>query len=77
MWLLHHVSENLIYNQGCSQKCNNNENSIHVDMCFMSNSFLTYFVDVLHRLVYYFEQHNPYHFQKSVLELLLTTVSYC
>ena len=25
-----HVSKNLILNQGCSQKCNNNEN-IHVD----------------------------------------------
>ena len=30
MWLIHHVSENLILNQGCSQKYNNNEN-IHVD----------------------------------------------
>ena len=30
MWLIHHVSKNLILNQGCSQKCNNNEN-IHVD----------------------------------------------
>ena len=29
MWLIH-VSENLILNQGCSQKYNNNEN-IHVD----------------------------------------------
>ena len=30
MWLIHHVSENLILNQGCSQKYNNNED-IHVD----------------------------------------------
>ena len=30
MWLIHHVSENLILNQGCSQKYNYNEN-IHVD----------------------------------------------
>ena len=30
MWLIHHVSENLIMNQGCSQKYNYNEN-IHVD----------------------------------------------
>ena len=30
MWLMHHVSENLILNQGCSQKYNYNEN-IHVD----------------------------------------------
>ena len=30
MRLRHHVSENLIVNQGCSQKYNNNEN-IHVD----------------------------------------------
>ena len=30
MWLKHHVSENLILNQGCSQKYNYNEN-IHVD----------------------------------------------
>ena len=30
MRLIHHVSKNLILNQGCSQKCNNNEN-IHVD----------------------------------------------
>ena len=30
MWLIHHVSENLILNQGCSQKYNFNEN-IHVD----------------------------------------------
>ena len=28
--IVHHVSENLILNQGCSQKYNNNEN-IHVD----------------------------------------------
>ena len=30
MWCIHHVSENVILNQGCSQKYNNNEN-IHVD----------------------------------------------
>ena len=30
MWFIHHVSENLILNQGCSQKYNYNEN-IHVD----------------------------------------------
>ena len=30
MWLIHHVSENLILNQGCLQKYNYNEN-IHVD----------------------------------------------
>ena len=30
MWLIHHVSENLILNQGCSQKYNYNE-IIHVD----------------------------------------------
>ena len=30
MRLIHHVSKNLILNQGCSQKCHNNEN-IHVD----------------------------------------------
>ena len=30
MWLIHHVSENLILNQGCSQKYNYIEN-IHVD----------------------------------------------
>ena len=30
MWLIHHVSENLILNQGCSQKYNYNEN-MHVD----------------------------------------------
>ena len=30
MWLIHHVYENLILNQGCSQKYNYNEN-IHVD----------------------------------------------
>ena len=30
MWLIHHVSENLILNQGCSQEYNYNEN-IHVD----------------------------------------------
>ena len=30
MRLIHHVSEYLIFNQGCSQKYNNNEN-IHVD----------------------------------------------
>ena len=30
MWLIHHVSENLILNQECSQKYNYNEN-IHVD----------------------------------------------
>ena len=30
MWLIHHVSEILILNQGCSQKYNYNEN-IHVD----------------------------------------------
>ena len=30
MRLIHHVSENMILNQGCSQKYNNNEN-IHVD----------------------------------------------
>ena len=30
MWLMHHVSENLILNQECSQKYNNNEN-IHVN----------------------------------------------
>ena len=30
MWLIHYVSENLILNQGCSQKYNYNEN-IHVD----------------------------------------------
>ena len=26
MRLIHHVSKNLILNQGCSQKCHNNEN---------------------------------------------------
>ena len=30
MWRIHHVSENMILNQGCSEKCNNSEN-IHVD----------------------------------------------
>ena len=30
MWLIHHVFDNLILNQGGSQKCNYNEN-IHVD----------------------------------------------
>ena len=30
MWLIQHISENLIINQGCSQKYNNNEN-IYVD----------------------------------------------
>ena len=30
MRFIHHVSENLILNQGCSQQYNNNEN-IHVD----------------------------------------------
>ena len=30
MWLIHNISENLILNQTCSQKFNNNEN-IHVD----------------------------------------------
>ena len=30
MWLIHHISENLILNQGCSQKYYYNEN-IHVD----------------------------------------------
>ena len=30
MLVIHHVSENLILNQGCSQKYNYNEN-IHVD----------------------------------------------
>ena len=30
MWLIYHVSENLIFNQGCSHKYNYNEN-IHVD----------------------------------------------
>ena len=30
MRLIHHVSKNLILNQGCTQKCHNNEN-IHVD----------------------------------------------
>ena len=30
MWLIHHVSDNLILNQGYSQIYNNNEN-IHVD----------------------------------------------
>ena len=29
MWLIYHVSENLILNEGCQQKCNYNEN-IHV-----------------------------------------------
>ena len=30
MGAIHNVSENLILNQGCSQKCNDNEN-IHVN----------------------------------------------
>ena len=30
MWIIHHASKNLILNQGCSQKYNNNEN-IHVN----------------------------------------------
>ena len=30
MWLIHHVSENLIFNQGCLQKYNGNENT-HVN----------------------------------------------
>ena len=30
MWLIHHVFENLILNQGCSQTYNYNEN-IHVN----------------------------------------------
>ena len=30
MWLIHNISENLILNQTCSRKFNNNEN-IHVD----------------------------------------------
>ena len=30
MILIHHVSDNLILNQGCSLKYNNNEN-IHID----------------------------------------------
>ena len=30
MWFIHHIYKNLILNQGCSQKFNNNEN-IHVD----------------------------------------------
>ena len=31
MRLIHHVSKNLILNQGCLQKCHNNKN-IHVDI---------------------------------------------
>ena len=37
--------------------------------------FQLYFVDVCHRLVYYFEEQNPYHFHYLVIELLLTTLS--
>ena len=40
MRLIHHVSKNLILNQGCSQKCHNNEN-IHVDS---NNQLITLFV---------------------------------
>ena len=59
-----HTPRNLILNQGCSQVCNNNEN-IHVDnnkrvhhqgdLVKFQVFFSIYIVDVLHRLVYYFE----------------------
>ena len=56
---IHHVFKNMILNQGCSQKYNNNEN-IHVDNneCPSQGFFsipsviFKYFVYVLHRLDY-------------------------
>ena len=49
----------------------------YISLLLNSNCYFQVFCLYLHRRVYYFEQHNPYVFQKSVLELLLKTLSHC
>ena len=50
--------------------------SITGGTCSIPSVLFIYFDDVFFRLVYYFLLQNPCHFHKSVLELLLTTLSY-